>query len=567
MMSETANVDQEPHAAQPPSPKSRRRWGRWLAAAVAVVLLLIVVAPYLFRFRVVRNFAVKSAMTDFKGKVDVGSAPLGWFSPVRLYNIEVSPPEGPPVMTVPSVEGDVPLWRLVFNSQELGEFTLNEPHLNVQVNEAGANFQELFPPPDPDEKIEPPSIDKLSSVKLTVAVALFDGGLSWKGPNSSIPWDVGGIRLEAGLVRRPDAPNSPPELVVEPGPLLERATITPSMCDDVLKYAAPALSGATMAQGQFSIELDQWRLPLDQPEAGVMGGRFSIHSIEVGPGPVLNSILATMRLLMARNDAEGTMAVGVPISFELAHDSVVHFEMKDGRIHHHGFEMGLGNLRLRTHGSVGLDQTIDIVAEIDLPGDALVDRPFLQALSSKTIVLPIEGTFAEPRINAEALGRSSLQAVLGALDSLADDEENGEANVMDILEATGLFGEGGLLGGSGATGDGEPTGEAVIGDGQILDLWQQWREQRQADPATAEEGETEESGRLLERLRRRRRADLITAEPAPVDELPELIPPGIESGEPSLEDEPSIEELEQDPDEGQPGRRVIFRRRRLLNPE
>ena len=86
-----------------------------------------------------------------------------------------------------------------------------------------------------------------------------------------------------------------------------------------------------------------------------MAGRFSIHSIEVGPGPVLNSILATMRLLMARNDATGTMAVGVPTTFELARDSVVEFDMKDGRVHHHGFEMGLGNLRLRTHGSVGLD--------------------------------------------------------------------------------------------------------------------------------------------------------------------------------------------------------------------
>ena len=210
------------------------------------------------------------------------------------------------------------------------------------------------------------------------------------------------------------------------------------------------------------------------------------------------------------------------------------------------------------------------MAEIDLPGDALVDRPFLQALSSKTIVLPIEGTFAEPRINAEALGRSSLQAVLGALDALSEDEESDEATVMDILEATGLFGEGGLLGTGGGDGvAGEPTGEAVIGDGQILDLWQQWREQRQAEPATAEDGEgsTEEGGRLLDRLRRRRRPEPMTAEPAPVDELPELISPGIEPMAPSPEDEPAVDDPEEDPDEGQPGRRVIFRRRRFLNPE
>jgi len=337
-----------------------------VVAALAVVFIVIAMAPYLFRIPAVRNFALNSSMTDFKGTVVVGSAPLGWFTPVRLYDIEVRPPEGPPVMFVPSVEGDVPLWRLVWNSNQLGDFKLDAPHVQVLVDDAGANFQKLFPPPEPDKEAQPATMENLSTIRLAVSISLFNGGITWQGPRSPRGWNVDGIQLQVGLQRRPNAPHSVPELVVEAGPLLKRASISPEMVEDVLKYAAPALSGATMARGEFSIDLDQWRLPLDRPRDGEMGGRFKIHSIEVGPGPVLESILATIRLLMAGDEATRGEGSRGSMTFELARDSVVRFEMRDGRVYHEGFELGIGNLRLRTHGSVGLDQTIDMVAEIEL---------------------------------------------------------------------------------------------------------------------------------------------------------------------------------------------------------
>lgn len=557
-MTETPAVNENPEPAGSESQTNRRRWVRWVFCAVAGVVLLVLIAPYLFRIAAVRNLAMRSAMTDFKGTVNVGSAPLGWFSPVRLYDIEVLPPEGPPVMNVASFEGDVPLWRLLLGGGQLGEFTLDQPHVHVLVNESGANFQELFPPPDPDEEVKPPSAEELSAIRLAVNISLFDGEVSWQGPEST-PWDVGGIQIHVGLQRRTDFPDAAPELVVEPGTLLQRATITPAMCDDVLKYAAPALSGATMARGEFSIELDRWRLPLDQPEAGEMGGRFNIHRIEVGPGPMLDSILATVRLLMLKDAATADAAAEVPMTFELARDSVVQFEMRDGRVYHEGFELGLGNFRLRTHGSVGLDQTIDIVAEIELPGDALTDRPFLQALASKTIILPIGGTFAEPRIDAQALGRSSLDAVLGALDALADEESTDEANVLEILEATGLLG-GGLLGGrSGDNTEETPAGEAVIGEGQILDLWQQWREQRTDDATPGDESDN--NGRLLDRMRLRRRG----AE-YPDDPSLEPIAPVPAEAVPTPEDESTASESEDGDRDEEPARKGLFRRRRVAVP-
>ncbi len=541
-----------------------RRWVRRVAVALAIVFIVIAMAPYLFRIPMVRNLALNSTMTDFEGTVAVGRAPLGWFTPVRLYDIEVRPPEGPPVLLIPSVEGDVPLWRLVLHSSQLGEFKLNAPRVDVLVDESGANFQKLFALPVPDDEPKPPSAGKLSAIRLAVSVSLLEGGITWQGPRTPTGWGVDGIHLQVGLQRRTDAPGSVPEIVVEAGPLLERASISPEMCEDVLKYAAPALSGATMARGEFSIDLDQWRLPLDRPQDGEMGGRINIHRIEIGPGPILDSILATIRLLIANKDTSTLGGTAGPMTFELARDSVVHFEMRDGRVYHHGFEIGIGNFRLRTHGSVGLDQTIDIVAEIELPGDALKDRPFLQALSQHTIVLPIGGTFAEPRINTAELGRSSLQAVLGALDAMADDESTEEQNLLEILESTGLLGEGGLLGGSGATGSGNASeGESVLGDGQIFELWQSWRDRREADSATSPEGEGAGSGRLLDRLLRRRRMGAIpsdgTVEPTDAEE-------GEGAANTSTDDDTPVDRSADEATDGEERRRGLLRRRRVRSP-
>ncbi len=538
--------------------KPRRRWIRWVVGCLAVVLVIVATAPYLFRISAVRNLVLNSTLTDFEGTVIVGRAPLGWFTPVRLYDIEVRPPEGPPLMIVPSVEGDVPLWQLVLNRNQLGEFKLNALHVQVLVDESGANFQKLFAPPEPNQGTKSPGGENLSAIRLAVSVALFDGAVTWKGPRSPNGWDVDGIRLQVGLQRRADVPDAVPELVVEAGPLLERASISPEMCEDVLKYAAPALSGATMARGEFSIDLDQWRLPLDRPQDGEMGGRFNIHRIEVGPGPVLESILATIRLLIKDENASRLADTSGSMTIELARDSVVHFEMRDGRVYHHGFELGIGNLRLRTHGSVGLDQTIDIVAEIELPGDALTDRPFLQALASHTIVLPIGGTFAEPRIDAAALGQSSLQAVMGALDALADEESTDEQNVMDILKSTGLLGESNLFSGgpNSESGNSTPDGESAMGNGQVLELWQQWREQRQTNPATSKEIEHGNSGRLLDRLLRRRRAGT-----APTDAPVEAAAAKEGSQDPPSDDEAATEKPVDESNDGDTGRRRLFRRR------
>ena len=87
------------------------------------------------------------------------------------------------------------------------------------------------------------------------------------------------------------------ELQIDPGPLVQQVRIDPEMCAYGLQYLAPVLAGVATAQGKFSIELDGCRLPIDNPAVGELAGRFTVHSVEIGAGPLLREF---HRLVAAR---------------------------------------------------------------------------------------------------------------------------------------------------------------------------------------------------------------------------------------------------------------------------
>jgi hypothetical protein len=84
------------------------------------------------------------------------------------------------------------------------------------------------------------------------------------------------------------------ELTMPAGPLMRQVEINPQMCSMLLKYIAPVLAEVTSAQGTFSIDLDGCRIPLSDPAKGEFAGRFVIHSIEIGPGPLVHELAVLM---------------------------------------------------------------------------------------------------------------------------------------------------------------------------------------------------------------------------------------------------------------------------------
>jgi translocation and assembly module TamB len=201
----------------------------------------------------------------------------------------------------------------------------------------------------------------------------------------------------------------PMELTMPAGPLLKQVEIDPHMCSLLLKYIAPVLADVTTAQGAFSIDLEGCRIPLSDPAKGDLAGKFIIHSIEIGPGPLIRELAVLM---------------GRETPAKLRREGVVPFRMVDGRVYHQNMELIFPDFTIQTYGSVGLDQTVAIMTEMPVPPKWLENNPAAAALRNQTIRLPIAGTLQKPQIDRAAMQQASAQFIRSAAKNMLEEGLN-----------------------------------------------------------------------------------------------------------------------------------------------
>ncbi len=223
------------------------------------------------------------------------------------------------------------------------------------------------------------------------------------------PMELGVSRGTVFLAPKMRLSPQPMELTLPPGHLVRQVQINPRMCAFLLKYIAPVLADVASAQGAFSIDLDGCRIPLSDPAKGDFAGRFIIHSIEIGPGPLIRELA----ILMDRETPA-----------KLRREGVVPFRMVDGRIYHQDLELIFPDFTIRTSGSVGLDQTLKIMAEMPVPPKWLENNPAAAALRNQTIRLPIAGTLQKPQIDRTMMEQVSRQFIRNAARNLLEEGLN-----------------------------------------------------------------------------------------------------------------------------------------------
>ena len=223
------------------------------------------------------------------------------------------------------------------------------------------------------------------------------------------------LKLAAGQGRLLLAPKvrlapAPIEFSLPQGPLAERLQVSPELCAVLLKYIAPVLADVTTAQGEFSIELAGCRIPLGDLAHGEAAGRFTMHAVEISPGPLVRQL----GVFLSR-DAPA----------RLRRDSIVLFRMVGGRVYHDGLELVFPDFSIRTYGSVGLDQTLKLIAEMPVPPKWLANRPVLaQSLQNQTIRVPIAGTLGQPQLDQKAMADLSRQFLQKAAGNMIQGELN-----------------------------------------------------------------------------------------------------------------------------------------------
>ena len=87
----------------------------------------------------------------------------------------------------------------------------------------------------------------------------------------------------------------------------------------------------------------------------------------------------------------------------------IEWSLRDGRVRHEGLRLQVGQLELTSSGSVGLDQSLDVVLGFKIPDSWLTGRPLLASLRGQTLFVPLEGSLENMDLKTGVLVRVNEQ--------------------------------------------------------------------------------------------------------------------------------------------------------------
>jgi hypothetical protein len=381
--------------------------------ALLGLAVLTVLAPNLIARSSLRDTLLQVALPKLNGRITSAGATLGWFFPVEYRQIEIRGADSQPVISIGELKGDRPLWKMLLQPRSVGTFVIEHARLDVEVKqpERGNNLTALIGAKHVDNNVG-------------FGLQVVGGTLAVRSPGSPQAWTITPINLGLQMVPVPASGQGSAELILEKGTIVEHANLTPSMCSDLLKYVLPVLSETTAVSGEFSLALDGWKVPLDDPTQTTGSGQFSIHHVDV-------SSLMLQHL---------SQTLHIPTVVRLAENSVVQFKMADRRIEHQGLAFGTPQLTVGTQGSVGLDQSLDLLAEIVV--HPVLDRELDLPLLKEPFKIPIRGTLRRPQVDLRVAGGELLRNLMGevlkrkvpAKPDVGGAKDNGPLSPADKLE-------------------------------------------------------------------------------------------------------------------------------------
>jgi hypothetical protein len=134
------------------------------------------------------------------------------------------------------------------------------------------------------------------------------------------------------------------------------------------------------------------------------------------PGPTTEQwvgLAQQVQSLIKRSDVQPNQATLLSIR-----DQQVNFKVADGRVYHQNIEFQIGDVIMRSQGSVGLtDETISLTLQIPVQDDWVAKNPILAGLKGQTLQIPVSGTLKRPQMDKRALANISGQLIQNAAGS------------------------------------------------------------------------------------------------------------------------------------------------------
>ena len=226
-------------------------------------------------------------------------------------------------------------------------------------------------------------------------VRLVEGQLAF-GP-FDIPVSGGRVRAAPWLQLSPP----PGELVLPPGPLVERVALTPAICSHYLGWLSPLLRSATEASGRLSVATGGGRLPLADLLGGRLDGQLWLEDFAVAPGDMAGPLVNLLAQLQSVVDPR--FAFGDRVVLLRARPEPIRVWLTAGRVHHDNLVLDMGQLSVRSAGSVGRDGSLAMQLEVAFRGDLAGATPVVAGLLRTPFVIPLRGTVRRPQFDATAI--------------------------------------------------------------------------------------------------------------------------------------------------------------------
>jgi len=247
----------QPNAADgvPSTPKKRRHW-RWMLvlATLAVIVWLL---PSIVVHTPLLHWILGKATADLNGTVTVGSASLGWLSPVAVEGVEVKDAKGRTVLLLPSVAGDRSLLAIACNYTNLGQFTLDGPKVSIVLRDDGSNVEDML------AKYLAPK-EPTSPTKISVAVKIIDASVSVAEERTGLSWRVDKLGLGFDMHDGTDGPMN--------------VDVSAELSD--ARRPGKLTAGVKMASGAGEVTLSAEQFPLAMLRS--LAARFSPGTVVTG---------------------------------------------------------------------------------------------------------------------------------------------------------------------------------------------------------------------------------------------------------------------------------------------
>jgi translocation and assembly module TamB len=201
-------------------------------------------------------------------------------------------------------------------------------------------------------------------------------------------------------------------LVMDKGPLLENVRISPELCRGWLRYVQPVIADVTQAEGKFSLGIEQAQVPMLAPRSAAVKSTLTIHAGKVGPGPLAGQYLGSVHKVLTMIKPTGGGLLESDKGWINFPEQQIPVVVQDQRIYHQGMIMQIGNVQVVTQGSVGLDDSLQLVMSIPVQ-DSWIKDSKAGVLKGHTIHIPIRGTVSAPVPDIGAVLSDLSKQILG----------------------------------------------------------------------------------------------------------------------------------------------------------